>query len=227
VIELLAFAAAPLTAASVIPSIVENVAGSTTDIVTGRIGRLDSGRVIAGLSFSTDLAGTFALPTEAVSQDQPTQDLFGAAPAALAAPDRVLDPTVVRARRVTVNSAMLPDASNQAPNRGARLRLNLFDDVVLAASLDRLDRTEGGFVWVGHVDGVPMSSVTVSSHDSVIGGIVFSANGVYTIRFLGGQIYEIAQIDQSRFPREAPPRTTPPHEGRSAIPTAPRQEQNN
>ena len=90
---------------------------------------------IVGLLLSMHLAGTFALSTEAFSQDQLAQDLFAAAPAALTAADRASDPTVMRARRVTVNLDMLPDASNQAPSRGARLRLNLFDDVVLAATL--------------------------------------------------------------------------------------------
>ena len=61
-----------------------------------------------------------------------------------------------------------------------------------------------------------MSSVTLSSHDGVIGGIVFSANGVYTVRFVGDDIHEIAQVDQSRFPREAPPRQRPPRESASA-----------
>lgn len=122
----------------------------------------------------------------------------------------------MRARRVTVNSATLPEASDQAPGRGTRLRLNLFDDVVLAATLDRLDRTEGGFVWVGHVDGAPMSSVTLSSHDGVIGGVVFWANLVYTVRFVGAQLHEIAQIDQSRFPREGAPRGEPSSESAPA-----------
>jgi hypothetical protein len=42
------------------------------------------------------------------------------------------------------------------------LTLNLFDDVVFAAILDRLELNKSGnFTWIGHLDGIELGQVRV------------------------------------------------------------------
>ena len=56
------------------------------------------------------------------------------------------------------------------PTLEATLQLNLFDDASYRAVLDRIDPTQRGFVWVGHVAGVEMSTVSLATEDGVMSG---------------------------------------------------------
>ncbi len=122
----------------------------------------------------------------------------GAAADQLAAGDR----TRVRARTVRVD---LPQLGTREQRRtpGQSLLLNLFDDASYSATLDRIDQTSGGFVWVGHIPDVAMSTVTLAIEDGAIYGSVLTPAATFVIRSAGNGLHLVAQIDQSAFRPEA------------------------
>ena len=132
--------------------------------------------------------------------------LFAPATAA-AAPAQETAVEVVRARYVTVDvGALLATRSSEA-NEATRptLLLNLFDDVAYNAVLDRMDPAEGGFTWVGHIQGVDGSAATLAQVDGVMAGTIVIADAIYTVRYLGAGVHEVAQIDPARQRQELEP----------------------
>ena len=130
------------------------------------------------------------------------------------------DATAVRARFVSV--AM--DRIAAADGRGAapRLVLNLFDDVTLSAALDRVEPTRDGYVWVGRLPDVALSTVTLATARGVMYGSVLTPGATYIVRPAGSGDYLVTQIDQSAFPREAEPLTVPTAgQGDAAAPVIP------
>lgn len=109
------------------------------------------------------------------------------------------DKTVVRTRYVTVN--LSPFQAAGTPESVKQLNLNLFPDVFVTASLDRIDRpSPGGFVWVGHVPSIPNSQVALSVQDNVVVGSILIPNARYQVRFVGSGLHAIQQINQAAFP---------------------------
>ena len=50
------------------------------------------------------------------------------------------------------------------------LLLNLFDDALFSAAMDRVEPAAAGFTWVDRIPGVAMSSVTLATVDGVTAG---------------------------------------------------------
>lgn len=113
------------------------------------------------------------------------------------------EPTVVRSRLVEVNLGALgtpngPPGAAAAP--GGEIVLNLFPDVVLTGVLDRIEMVSPpGYVWVGHVKDIDMSSVTLSVQDDVVIGNVRLPEQVYAVRFVGNGVHVVQEIDTSKF----------------------------
>jgi hypothetical protein len=94
---------------------------------------------------------------------------------------------VYRSRPVRVNlSALTPDAR--------QLKLNLFDDVILTADVERVDRPlTGGFVWVGRVPG---GRATLSVRGAAVSGsVVLDGFERYTISVAGSGLHLIREVD--------------------------------
>ena len=107
----------------------------------------------------------------------------------------VRDKQVTRARPVKIDLQLLSKAS--AP--GQTIALNLFDDVSLVARADRVERTERGVNWIGQVQGVPQSQVTIVANGDVVSGNISMPQARYHIRFVGNCVNEVQRIDQSLF----------------------------
>lgn len=134
-------------------------------------------------------------------------------PAVTAAPT---DRAVVRSRFVTMNVDAFPTPqANRTLAREPVLMLDLFPDLSIRAVFDRFDPNSNGVTWVGHVDGVPMSSVTLVYSGGLVAGSIASAGRVYSIRPAaadvrlanpqpGRELHVVAEIDQNALPREAP-----------------------
>ena len=113
-----------------------------------------------------------------------------ARPALSAAPDDAAlsaqiepDPRALRSRYVTIDVAALPDTSRR--DRVARepsLPLELFPDVAVLAIFDRFDANADGVTWVGHVDRVAMSSVTLVYSEDFVAGSIVMPGASYSIR---------------------------------------------
>jgi Metallo-peptidase family M12 len=141
------------------------------------------------------------LPTHSL-RAQTTGPLFVSA-TRQAARSVAQDASVVRSRDVEVQVAQLSSAA--ARSAGATLDLNLFPDATFTATLDRVDTSTSGFVWVGHFAEVPMSSVTLAVEGTTVYGTVLLPGGVYLVKPAGSGISTIVEIDQSVFPPEAEP----------------------
>ncbi|MBI4774627.1 MAG: hypothetical protein HY788_10690 [Deltaproteobacteria bacterium] len=120
------------------------------------------------------------------------------------------DLTVNRSRFVDVKTALLSGAETRgaaALPAGAVVDLNLFDDVEFPAVLERLDPlASGGFTWVGRLENVDRSLVTlVVENDIVMGNIALPGGVMYQVRYAGNGVHAVREIDQSMFPPEAEP----------------------
>lgn len=128
-----------------------------------------------------------------------------------------LDPTVMRSRLVALDVATLPNpATRPQLAREPALSLELFPDVFIVAAFDRFDANTSGVTWVGHVDGVPGSAVTLVYGGGLLTGSVVMPTGTFQIRpasddvraanpQASGAVHVITQVNQAAFPREADP----------------------
>ena len=129
-------------------------------------------------------------------------------PAAAAADQRTAaDRKRIRSRTVRVDFPQL-GARDSPPDAGTTLQLNLFDDASYRAVLDRIDPTQRGSVWVGHVAGVEMSTVSLATEDGVMSGLIQTPEATYTVGFAGNGLHPIIS-DQKALPQGAEPREVP------------------
>lgn len=137
--------------------------------------------------------------------------------AAVMGPGGAPDPSVIRSRVVAVDVRKLPDprdASRAAAE--APITLDLFPGLAIRAAFDRFDANTTNVTWVGHVEGVAGSSVTLVYGNRLMHGSVVMPEGAFQIRPAreeersgdpspSGEPHVISQIDQSALPREAEP----------------------
>ncbi len=117
---------------------------------------------------------------------------------------------VIRGRTVDVDLSQMPgaDGRGELPRAGHELVLNVFDDVVLQARMERSERTERGMRWVGKLKGKPTSDVVIVIHDGVMAGSIVSPEAAYSIRY-NGSSQVVEEIDRSALPPEAEPLEPP------------------
>ncbi len=126
--------------------------------------------------------------------------------------DIVDSPTVMRYRYVDVDfdDLLNQDGSPKGVEPGHTLLLNLFDDAVHTAVLDRVDYAPySDFAWLGHLQGVPYSHVVLVVGDGALTGNVTLPGASFQVRFAGSGVHAICEIDRTAFPPELPPVATP------------------
>jgi hypothetical protein len=110
---------------------------------------------------------------------------------------------VARERWVEINW----DLQDGKPHLGERIVLNFFDDVQYSAQLERIEGLSGGgYSWIGRLEGIEMSSVTLVVQQGFVVGKVASSEGAYRIRSVGGALHAVQELDPSQFPKELEPR---------------------
>ena len=139
--------------------------------------------------------------------------------------DRAGDLGVVRSRTVHPSLELLLDADGTPLDleAGSTLTLNLFDDLVMTANLDRVEPSYGGgFTWVGQVQGEPFSAVTLVVNEGLMAGTVTSPHGLFRISYAGDGVHAVREIDPAAFPPEAGPIPVDLAEGKvtDAVPAA-------
>lgn len=109
----------------------------------------------------------------------------------------------LQARPVGVNAAAM-----QAP----AFDVELEPGRVVRAVLDRRDTHRNGVqAWVGHVDGVALSSVTLAWLDGVVQGSIATLDDAYSIEPSGAPgVHVMRQVDPGAMPPEAEPMLPPP-----------------
>lgn len=128
-----------------------------------------------------------------------------------------LDRSVRRSRLVGLNIGALPNPNLPSRFTGQpALSFELFPDVYIVAVFDRFDPNTSGVTWVGHVDNVPGSSVTLVYSGGLMTANFITRTGVFQIRPAtedvrvanrqpSGEVHVVAEVDQAAFPREAEP----------------------
>lgn len=114
------------------------------------------------------------------------------APQPAASSTALRDKQVTRWRPVKIDYSLLAAAPQT-------ITLNLFDDVKFIAQADQVERTERGVTWVGKLQGMPNSHVTLIVNDDVVSGNITTPKERYHVRFAGNGVHEVQLIDQSRF----------------------------
>ncbi|HJW86181.1 MAG TPA: M12 family metallo-peptidase [Candidatus Brocadiaceae bacterium] len=109
----------------------------------------------------------------------------------------------VRSRYVDVDFDVLGAAWAK---RGDVLELNLFNDVSFKAVLKTVKRVSPkGFAYVGKLQGVGLSSVTMVVEDGLIAANIVFPGGAYQVRYAGGGVHVVYEVDHSAYPPEAEP----------------------
>jgi len=102
------------------------------------------------------------------------------------------------------------------------LHLNLFGDVTLDAHVRPTSPNERDTgVWIGQIDGEPLSAVTFVHADGMVQGSIRSARGAFSIEPIGsGPDHVIRQVDLRYAPPELPP-LVPPAQTTAVAPPIP------
>lgn len=122
--------------------------------------------------------------------------------------DTGLDPKIIRARLVEVNFELLggPSVDENDFNPGDRLTLNLFEDVVFEAVLEKVEVViPGSLTWSGILTDVDHGRATLAFGDQVLSGEITMPSVLFRIRYVGDGLHAIYEIDPSGFPPEAEP----------------------
>ena len=123
--------------------------------------------------------------------------------------DEAMRSKIIRYRFVTVNLQTItaPKSSNQY---SSSLELNLFDDAIFKAVLDRREvRSETSFVWLGHIEGVENSQVTLAVEGGIMAGNIRIRQSLYQVRYIGEGTHVLYQIDPTAFPPDSQPLVAP------------------
>lgn len=115
---------------------------------------------------------------------------------------------IIRSRFVGINLGYMDGTGPRG--KSDTLRLNLFSEVTLNARLDRVeDAWPNGYIWVGHLEGVPFSQVSLVVQDGIMAGTVANFDETYAVRYAGNGVHSIIQVDPGGFPPESPPLIPP------------------
>lgn len=113
-----------------------------------------------------------------------------------------VSPSVARYRFTGINLALLLDANGEplSIETPFQLPLNLFPDVTYTGVITQVTQDETGAAWVGYLDGVEYSALTLVYTAGVFIMHAASPIGSYEVTNVGGDLYRIVQIDQTQLP---------------------------
>jgi len=112
------------------------------------------------------------------------------------------DAYVSRYRFVKINTDALLDKSGEplelAP--GTEITVNLFPDVAYTGVIERSERSDIGYSWVGHLKEIEYSELTLVYTGGIFIGKFAHPGGVYEVSTLGEDLYWVIMIDQLQLP---------------------------
>lgn len=112
-----------------------------------------------------------------------------------------LAPQMMRARYVTVNTAMLFAVNGRPLGKGIlpEVSLNLFADASYTGRVERVWQDSWGAYWTGSLNGVPGGYFYLTVVDGAFMAHVGSPRGIYEVAYTTEGQYRVVQIDQSKF----------------------------
>ena len=100
----------------------------------------------------------------------------------------------------TKDAASSTRSSRTAPAPGTTLTLNLFDDVVVTARVERTAPTfSGGYSVAGHLVEEPLGTLTLVCNGETVSGTVRLPEETYQIRSMGAGLYAISEVEEPPF----------------------------
>ena len=100
----------------------------------------------------------------------------------------------------TKDAAPSTRSSSSVPAPGATLTLNLFDDVVVTARVERTAPTfSGGYSVSGHLLEEPLGTLTLVVNGETVSGTVRLPAETYQIRSMGDGLYAISEVEEPPF----------------------------
>lgn len=112
--------------------------------------------------------------------------------------DYTNEATVIRGRFVNIDFDFFN--VEDGFRTGQQLVLNLFDDVLFTAVLERVESNpSGSYTWLGQIDGIEHSQVAFVVRDGLMVGHVSipMVNGTYQVRYAGNNLHEVVQVNAS------------------------------
>jgi hypothetical protein len=120
---------------------------------------------------------------------------------------------VKRSRTVQISFGSLGSRENPMKT----VELNLFTDTTFTAVFERSSHyRNGGFSWVGHLRGIPLSQVVLIVSEDRLTGSLSMPGANYSIKKLEGDIHRITEDDHSQYPPELPPVAVPVQQRRTS-----------
>jgi hypothetical protein len=125
--------------------------------------------------------------------------------------ERSLPPEVVRARYATVDIGILFGANGKPLDKNLLpcVTLNLFSDVTYTGIVTRVQKVRWGVSWTGRLQGKQDGYFHLVVTDNVFIAHVASLEGVYEVAWAGDGLYQVVQIDQSKFLEDYPAAAQP------------------
>ena len=114
-------------------------------------------------------------------------------------------PRTLQSRLVRIDLSRLNAVATRDTGTPATLTLNLFDDTVFLARVERSTPSRSGYVLTGRLDDVPFGTMALAVNGSVVAGTVRTPAATWRIRSVGAGLHLIRQVDLSTLPPEAEP----------------------
>ena len=80
------------------------------------------------------------------------------------------------------------------------LVLNVFDDAIYKAIIEKTDPTSAGYSLAGRLDGIEFGQVVLVVNGDIVFGSVSTPKVTYWIRSYPGPMYRISEVDYSKLP---------------------------
>ena len=130
-------------------------------------------------------------------------------------------PRTIRSRLVRIDLQAL-DGARAAVDGAAvdgaavatTLTLNLFEDAVFTARVERSSPTSSGYVLTGRLEDVPFGTMALVVNGPVVTGTVRTPDATWRIRSAGAGLYVIREVDLSTLPPGAEPLVPSPDDPR-------------
>ena len=158
---------------------------------------------------AAESAGLFSSDREAVPPRPAIRDLRVEAPAfgdglrtGVPASQGAFPPSKLRSRVAEIDLGQLRDVRRSTERRrSAPLALNLFADAQFDAVFERSAPTASGYTLTGRLADDPLGTVVLAVNGEWVAGTVWSRQGRYAVRPLGGGVAEVRQLDPSALGR--------------------------
>ncbi len=125
-------------------------------------------------------------------------------------------PEMIRSRTAAVDFGLLNNLQT-----GDQLELNLFDDKIFEAQIERIEDIGSATVWVGRLNEISMGQVFIVQNQGQVAADISTPDGLFQVRYAGDDVYIISQVDQSAYPEEMAPIEVAASEGSSIEGTTP------